>query len=367
MKLWPALPLLVGAWCVATATYSFADTAKPASKPAQSVAPSASKSDDDDDGEMTLNVEKLYGIGKQLFDEYAPDEVKRDYEFPSHEQWDAFAARLQKALEGGSLEELAAFEPEVRRALAAFRMLPDYSDYVDWLTERLDLIETARAAVATQEKPSTPTPQPTPGPGETPPTPTPSAPALPYYEVWLQRLRGRPRPPRADELLPLLKVIFSAEGLPPELAWLAEVESSLNPTARSPAGARGLFQLMPATARSMGLSLMPLDERTHPGKNARAAARLLRKLYDRFDSWPLALAAYNAGEGKVAATLKKKEAKTFVDIAEALPVETRMYVPKVFATMTVRENVKPDAVAEPKAAALRRAPDQAPAKTVATD
>lgn len=295
--------------------------------------------------ESSIDTNALYDLGKQLFDDYAPEEVKRDYEFPSHEQWDAFAARLQQALQGGSLEELAAFEPEVRRALATFRLLPDYSDYVDWLTERLDLIETARTAVA----PIKPPPSAVPAPGVPPspsmpstPSPTPAATAIPYYELWLSRLKTRTRPSRADELVPLLKVIFSSEGLPAELAWLAEVESSLNPSARSPAGARGLFQLMPATARSMGLSLLPFDERAHPGKNARAAAKLLRKLHDRFDSWPLALAAYNAGEGKVAVALKKNEATTFAAIAETLPAETRMYVPKVFATLTVRENTAPE-------------------------
>lgn len=328
-------------------------------------APAASPNGAPDD-ESAVDPKALYDLGKQLFDEYAPEEIKKDYEFPSHEQWDAFAARLQQALEGGSLEELAAFEPEVRRALAAFRMLPDYSDYVDWLEERLDLIETARVAVNAPHKPTTPLPP----PNATPPPPTstppennvppevapPAAPAVPYYDVWLQRLRTRPRPSRADELVPLLKVIFTAEGLPSELAWLAEVESSLNPTARSPAGARGLYQLMPATAKSMGLSLLPFDERVQPGKNARAAARLLRRLHDRFDSWPLALAAYNAGEGKIAAALKKKEAaSTFADIAETLPAETRMYVPKVFATLTVRENVAPGALPAPGAPSTPKA------------
>ncbi len=294
--------------------------------------------------ESSVDTRALFELGKQLFDDYAPEEVKRDYEFPSHEQWDAFAARLQQALQGGSLEELAAFEPEVRRALAASQMAPDYTDYVDWLAERLDLIETARTAVATKKSPPPRPPVIAPkSPDDTPAERAPASvsPALPYYDVWLERMKSRARPARADELVPLLKVIFAAEGLPPELAWLAEVESSLNPTARSPAGARGLFQLMPATARSLGLSLLPFDERVHPGKNARAAARLLHKLHDRFDSWPLALAAYNAGEGRIAVALKKRDATTFADIAEALPAETRMYVPKVFATLTIRENMPP--------------------------
>lgn len=320
--------------------------AEPADTPASDAAPdttaaAAPAESADDTG--PLDFDDLYEAGKQLFDEYASEEIKKDYEFPSHENWDAFANRLQQALQGGSLEELAAFEPEVRRALAAFRILPDYTDYVDWLTERLDLIETARTAVAAQKK-RLPRP-PAPKPGEVEPTPIPvpaAVAALPYYDVWVQRLKDRPLPPRANELLPLLKVIFEAEGIPSELAWLAEVESSLNPSARSPVGARGLFQLMPATAKALGLSLRPIDERTQPGKNARAAARLLHRLHTRFEGWPLALAAYNAGEGRIAVALKKNRASTFAEIADALPVETRMYVPKVFATMNVRENTAPE-------------------------
>jgi membrane-bound lytic murein transglycosylase D len=265
------------------------------------------------------------------------------------------------------LEELANLEPEARRALAAFQVLPDYSDYVDWLSERLDLIETARSAVSQQDRPK-PTPEPA-RPGNS--SPSVSLPSLvgsrvPYYDLWLERLKSRPKPARANDLLPLLKVIFTAEGLPPELAWLAEVESSLNPTARSPVGAKGLFQLMPDTARSLGLSLLPFDERNHPGKNARAAAKLLHQLHNRFGSWPLALAAYNAGEGKVAVALKKTQARSFADIARNLPAETRMYVPKVFATLTVRENVQPEVLLKPsdspgeQPAASARAVDAVP-------
>ncbi len=310
------------------------------------------------------DLQSIYDVGKQLFDDYAPDDVKRDYEFPSQEQWDDFAARLQQAMQGGSIEEVVKYEPEVRRALAAFKMLPEYSDYVDWLTERLDLIETARMAVEAKKN-ATPPPLPatphesestaTPAPGVTPsPTPATTVEPLPYYDVWVSRLKNRPLPPRADDLLPLLKVIFSAEGLPPELAWLAEVESSLNPSARSPAGARGLFQLMPATAKSLGLHLLPLDERVQPGKNARAAAVLLKKLHERFETWPLALAAYNAGEGRVASLMKKNQSTSFADVAELLPVETRMYVPKVFATVAVRE--KTDAVKVLGPVGMRSAP-----------
>ena len=351
-----------GTTCV-RAQNSTASSPTPAQAPA--VAPTNSDSGDDDG---TIDPQQLYDAGKALFDAYAPEDVKRDYEFPTREDWEAFVQKVQQALEGGSLEELAALEPDVRRALVALRLTPQYADYVDWLSERLDLIETARDAVADRHRPrllaptevpnvpNAPTPVPKAPPEGTAPTPTPRptetpAPnpnlALPYYDTWLARLRDRPKPSQASDLMPLLKTIFSAEGIPPELAWLAEVESSLNPQARSPAGARGLFQLMPATAKAMGLSLFPFDERVQPGKNARAAAKMLHRLHERFDDWPLALAAYNVGESRLAALLKKDQANSFASIANDLPVETRMYVPKVFATLSIRENVAPASLQNP--------------------
>jgi membrane-bound lytic murein transglycosylase D len=136
--------------------------------------------------------------------------------------------------------------------------------------------------------------------------------------------------------MPRLRAAFAAEGVPPDLAWVAEVESSLNPEARSPAGARGLFQLMPDTAHNLGLSLFLPDERTDPEKSARAAAHYLKILHDRFGSWPLALAAYNAGEGRVSRLLAERKGADFAGIAAALPAETRMYVPKVCALVAVR-------------------------------
>jgi membrane-bound lytic murein transglycosylase D len=167
------------------------------------------------------------------------------------------------------------------------------------------------------------------------PNPSPQA----ESSVWVRQIRERPLPPLARDCVPRLKEIFAAEKLPPELVWVAEVESSFDPAARSPSGAVGMFQLMPGTARSLNLSLRPSDERLQTEKSARAAARHLRRLYGRFGDWRLALAAYNAGEGRVGELLQKQKARTFEAIAGRLPAETQFYVPKVEATLREREGV----------------------------
>ncbi len=159
--------------------------------------------------------------------------------------------------------------------------------------------------------------------------------------VWVRAIDTKSAPPGANSQLARLKQIFAEEKMPRELVWLAEVESSFDPHAQSPAGAAGLFQLMPATARSLDLDVgLFNDERLQPEKNGRAAARYLRELHQRFGDWRLALAAYNCGPTRVADLLKKHRAKTYDAISPYLPVETQMYVPKVEATLRKREGVK---------------------------
>lgn len=309
----------------------------------------------------------IFEVGQALFETLAPPEIKAEFAFPTCEQWDEFAARLDKTRQAGSLAELAAYEPEARVALAALRATPGYEDYADWLAERVDEIAVAKAAAAETKlstdgaveiTPTPPKPHVPPKMPKTPAPPSQPAPApvrvkpgagVPMYGLWVQRLQGRPKPVAAEALLPVVRPEFTAQGVAEALAWLAEAESTFNPRARSPAGARGLFQFMPVTARAMGLSLLPLDERTHPEKSARAAAGLLRKLHGLFGSWPLALAAYNAGEGTVRRALKTNGATTFAEIADRLPSETRLYVPKVLALVALRTGVEPEELAAPTA------------------
>jgi membrane-bound lytic murein transglycosylase D len=270
------------------------------------------------------NTDEVLRVGQELFDQFAPPEVKEQYSFPTREEWDKFAARLQRAMDGDSLQDLSSLEPEARSALEAVRTLPGYEDYSDWLALRIDDMEAAR--LAAQAAAPAPSPSAAGGPSS----------RIPSYDLWLRRETGRRVPANAAELMPQLRRAFEAEGVPPQLAWVAEVESSLNPAARSPAGAKGLFQLMPETAHLLGLSIFFPDERSDPGKSAHAAARYLHMLFAKFGSWPLALAAYNAGEGRVSRLLASRGTADYAGVASALPAETRMYVPKVCALVAVR-------------------------------
>jgi membrane-bound lytic murein transglycosylase D len=286
----------------------------------------------------SAETDALLKAGQELFERLAPPEIKAQFEFPTKERWDEFAARFQRALEGESLGELAAYASEARAAATALRSLPGYEDLADWLEQRVDEIDGAQQAI------TPPPPSPT---RPTAPRPSTYQP-VPHYDLWLARVRNRPPPARAAALMPKLRAAFAAEGVPPELAWLAEAESSLNPSARSPVGARGLFQFMPDTAKAMGLSTSVPDDRSDPEKSAHAAARYLRMLHGKFGNWALALAAYNAGEGRVSRTLASRGGKSFTAIADALPAETRMYVPKVCALVATRTGVAPEKIPAPR-------------------
>lgn len=133
---------------------------------------------------------------------------------------------------------------------------------------------------------------------------------------------------------PTLAGILRAHGLPPTLLGVAAVESGFNPAALSPKGARGMWQLMPATARRYGLAVEAgRDDRMDPVMSTHAAARYMNDLYAQFQDWPLTLAAYNAGENRVERALKRRGAGDFWTLSRlsALPEETRRYVPAVLA------------------------------------
>ncbi|CAK8725315.1 LysM domain-containing protein [Candidatus Electrothrix laxa] len=143
---------------------------------------------------------------------------------------------------------------------------------------------------------------------------------------------------RAAIYLPAIEKELKKAELPRSLAYLAMIESGFNPAAYSPAHASGLWQFIPATARHYGLRIDSwVDERRNPEKATQAAVLYLDALYKRFGDWQLAVAAYNAGEGKIQRGLEKYKARTFWDLAakDYLPLETKRYVPKLIAAIII--------------------------------
>jgi membrane-bound lytic murein transglycosylase D len=147
---------------------------------------------------------------------------------------------------------------------------------------------------------------------------------------------------RLEDLRPRLNPILQREGIPPEIAFVVVVESGGKADALSPKGARGLWQLMPETARRYGLIVeRARDERLDVERSTWAAAHYLRDLHAQFGSWPTALAAYNAGEQAVQRAIDRAQSEEFGVLAarELLPLETRTYVPAVINLMTVSGKV----------------------------
>lgn len=141
---------------------------------------------------------------------------------------------------------------------------------------------------------------------------------------------------RKEPWLPQVAAILREQGLPTALMGVAAVESGFDPEVLSPKGALGLWQLMPQTARRFGLEVSARrDDRLDPVKSTYAAASYLKDLYALFGDWPLALAAYNAGEDRVQQALDRHGARDFWALSRrsALPEETRRYVPAVLAEM----------------------------------
>jgi len=136
---------------------------------------------------------------------------------------------------------------------------------------------------------------------------------------------------------PLFEEYLDKYNMPLELKYLAVVESALNPTANSRAGAKGLWQFMYSTGKIYGLKSTTLvDDRFDPIKATDAACRHLQDLYDIYGNWSLALAAYNSGPGNVNRAIRRAGGvKSYWAIWPYLPRETRGYVPAFFAVMYI--------------------------------
>ena len=129
--------------------------------------------------------------------------------------------------------------------------------------------------------------------------------------------------------------ILEDEDVPPELFYLAMIESGLNTSAYSYAHASGIWQFIASTGKMYGLEkTWYIDERLDFEKSTRAAATYLKDLYKEFDDWYLAFSAYNFGSGRVHKAIKRHKSRDYWDLY-SLPKETRNYVPNIMAAIFI--------------------------------
>lgn len=169
----------------------------------------------------------------------------------------------------------------------------------------------------------------------------------PQIDNWVHYFKTRGRSHflkwlvRAERYREMVLPILEREGLPAEIFYLAMIESGFSNTAKSRARAIGTWQFMQGTARLYGLRVDRwVDERRDPAKSTLAAARYLRDLYMQFGDWHLAIAAYNAGPGKIRQSIRKAGARDFwaISAGNFLKQETKDYIPKLLASLIVTAN-----------------------------
>ncbi len=232
---------------------------------------------------------------------------------------------LQMGLDSNAAPEAPAAEPESPRD-----MLPQATTFLppEELQKTLDEVKKAQSSVEVGI-----------------PVPVDNKAVLTYvnmyqtkYRNWFAQALERGAPYITDFMR-----TFKDEGVPPNLVYLAIVESAFRPNAVSRARAAGMWQFIQGTARRYGLIVdFWEDQRFDPELAARASARYLKDLYDMFGDWQLALAAYNAGEMKVQRSLERTQKETFWDLKTTryLRRETREYVPAILAAILIATNPK---------------------------
>jgi membrane-bound lytic murein transglycosylase D len=184
------------------------------------------------------------------------------------------------------------------------------------------------------------------------------------FETWLRR---------SGRYQDLVQSTLREWRLPEDLLWVAMIESGFDPRAKSPAGAVGLWQFMPATGEVYGLQQNRfVDQRKNPRLATVAAAHHLRDLYMRFGDWDLALAAYNMGYEQLLDAIDRYGTADFNELArqEAIPSETATYVPKIAAAAIVANNLEHfgfdrTEIARPVDAGEIAVPPSTPLRTVA--
>ncbi len=169
-------------------------------------------------------------------------------------------------------------------------------------------------------------------------------------ERWMERYLTDQRPDfrrfleREGLYSEMIREALSRRGMPAELVYLAAVESGFSPRATSRVSAKGMWQFMDPTARAYGLRIDGyVDERRDPFRATEAALDYLQALHDRFGSWYLAAAAYNAGPTRVARAVRAhagdrtEPEDIYWEIVDHLPRETRAYVPKMLAAVLLSD------------------------------
>lgn len=152
------------------------------------------------------------------------------------------------------------------------------------------------------------------------------------FSLWLSR---------SGQYLALMKQILRKKDIPEDIVFLSLIESGFNPNAYSIAKAAGPWQFIASTAKRYGLTIdWWKDERRDPVKSTEAAASYLKDLYGMFGSWNLAMAAYNAGEGKIQSAIRKSRADDYWDLLDTKHIkdETKQYVPNFIAANLIARN-----------------------------
>lgn len=172
-------------------------------------------------------------------------------------------------------------------------------------------------------------------------------------DEWIKYWKGAARPwfpeflHRMGTFQEMVDSVLASRELPESLRYLPLIESGYNPRARSHASAVGMWQFMPGTAREHGMTVEAfVDERRNPFKSTEAAAEYLSSLHRRFDSWFLALAAYNGGPNRAQRILRENAKiaqpsdSLFWSLRQHWPRETREFVPKLVGAIVVAQNLE---------------------------